>query len=45
MKKANNFEIAKVQSQVVAYLWLNFLPIKPGVAYKIVAYKEVRISN
>ena len=33
MKKANNFQIAKVQPQAVAELLLEFLKISAGVAY------------
>ena len=36
LKKANDFQIAEVQPQSVAYLLLNFLTI----AYKSVAYKK-----
>ena len=40
MKKANSFQIAKVQPQGVAQLLLNFCQFQPGVAYKSVAYKK-----
>ena len=41
MKKANNFQIAQVQSEGVALLLLDFFPIfQPGVAYKSVTYKK-----
>ena len=40
IKKANNFQIAKVQPQGVAYLCLIFCQFKPGVAYRSVAYKN-----
>ena len=37
MKKGNNFQVAKVQSQGIPDILLNFLP---GVAYKSVALKR-----
>ena len=37
MKKGNNFQIAKVQSQDIPDILLNFLP---GAAYKSVALKR-----
>ena len=41
MRNANNFQIPKVQPQVVAYNLLNFFSqFQPGVAYKGVAYKK-----
>ena len=41
MKKANNFQIAQVQSEGVALLLLGFFPIfQPGVAYKSITYKK-----
>ena len=41
MKKANNFQIAKVQPQgVVANSCLIFYQFRLGVAYKSVAYKK-----
>ena len=41
MKKVNNFQIANVQHQDIAYLLLNFFyQFQPGVAYKSVAYKK-----
>ena len=40
MKKANNFQIAKVQPQSVASLLLTFWQFQPGVAYKSVVYKK-----
>ena len=43
MKKTNDFQIVKVQPQVL----LSFCPIfgqfQPGVAYKSVAYKKKRV--
>ena len=42
MKKANNFQITKVQPQGVAQLLLVFFcQFQPGVAYKCVAFKRV----
>ena len=41
MKKANNFQIAKVQPQGVASLLLDFCQFQPGVAYKSVAYLKM----
>ena len=41
MKKANNFQIAQVQSEGVALLLLDFFLIfQPGVAYKSITYKK-----
>ena len=40
MRKANNFQIAKVQPLGVAWVLLDFLPILAGVAYKSFAYKK-----
>ena len=40
MKRAKNFQIAKVQPQGVAYLFLDFCQFRAGVAYKSVAYKK-----
>ena len=41
MKKANNFQIAQVQSEGVALLLLDFFPIfQPGVACKSITYKK-----
>ena len=46
LKKANNFQIAKVQPQSVAELLLNFLPISAWfVAYKSVAYKIRHVES
>ena len=38
MKNVNNFQMAKIQPQGVAYHLLDFFPISAGVAYKSVAY-------
>ena len=45
MKKANNFQIAKVQSQDFegSVFCLIFCQFQPGVAYKSVAYKKKRV--
>ena len=43
MKKASNFQIAKVQPQGVGWLLLNFCQFQPNVAYKSVAYKKKRV--
>ena len=40
MKKANNFQIAKVQPQGVVWLLLDFYLFQPGVIYKSVSYKK-----
>ena len=41
MKKANNFQIAKVQPQGVVQLLLDFFcQFQPAVAYKSVPYKK-----
>ena len=40
MKKANNFQIMKVQPQGVVSFCLIFCQFLPGVAYKSVAYKK-----
>ena len=41
LKKANNFQIAKVQHQeVLLSFWLIFCHFRPGVAYKGAVYKE-----
>ena len=45
MKNVNNFEIAKVQPQGVAWQLLEvFCQFQTGVAYKSVAYKKACIS-
>ena len=38
MKKVNNFPVPKVQTQGVAQLLLDFLPISAWHSYKSVAY-------
>ena len=40
MKKANNFEIEKVQSQGLLSICLIFCQFQPDVVYKSVASKE-----
>ena len=40
MKKANNFQIAKVQPRVLPSFYLTFCQFPPGVAYKSVAHKK-----
>ena len=40
MKKANNFQIAKVQPRVLLSFCLNFCKFQLGVAYKNVAYEK-----
>ena len=40
MKKANNFQTAKVQPRGVVSFCLFFCQFQPGVAYKSVAYKK-----
>ena len=40
MKKANNFQKAKVQSQDFAYLLLDFCQFQFGIAYESAAYKK-----
>ena len=42
MKKANNFQVAKVQSQGFALIFCQF---QPGVAYKSVASKKKRVAS
>ena len=44
MKKANNFQIAKVQPQS-ANICLIFYQFQPGITYKGVAYKKSCISS
>ena len=44
MKKANDFQTAKVQPQGIASFLLDFLPIQAGVAYESVAYKNACIA-
>ena len=39
MKKVNNYQKAKVQSQDVAWLLLKFYQFQPGVANKSITYK------
>ena len=43
VENVNNFQIAKVQPQVVALQLLDFLQFQPGVAYKSDAYKKKRV--
>ena len=45
MKKANNSQIAKFQSQGVAQVYLIFCQFQPSVAYKSVAYKKKRVAK
>ena len=40
MKNVDNYQIAKVQLQVFASRFLDFLSISSGVAYKSVVYKK-----
>ena len=40
MKKANNFQLIKVQPHGVAKLLFDFCKFQPGVPYKYVAYKK-----
>ena len=42
LKKANNFQIAKVQPQGVAQFFCQF---QPGVAYKSAAYTKKRMQH
>ena len=46
MKKANNFQIAKVQPQGVVQPLLDFFcQFQPGVAYKGAAYIKKRVQH
>ena len=45
MKNVNNFQIAKVQPQVLLSICLSFCQIHPGVAYKIVASQGYNIMH
>ena len=45
MKKASNFQKAKVQPQRVAYLLLDFCQFQPGIAYKSAVYKKKRVAG
>ena len=45
MKKANNFQLVKVQPQGVAQFLLDFLQFQPGVAYEGVTSKQKRVVD
>ena len=45
MKKSNNFEIAKVQRQVLLNLCSFFCQFQPGVAYKSAAYTKKHMQH
>ena len=46
MKKANNFQIVKVQPQGIAYPLFNFFgQFQPHVAYKSAAYTKKRMQH
>ena len=45
MKKANNFQTAKVQAQVLLSFCLIFCQFQPGVAYKSAVYKKACTSE
>ena len=42
-EKGNNFQIAKVQPQLLLSFWLIFCQFQPDVAYKSVASTKKRI--